>query len=309
MNIFMVGACGFLGTNIALKLSDILEANITIAGLHTQEMPFSIKNKSNIQLREMDFFSNPDFCKFLAGQEIVYHLASSNIPTTSNQQISLELLTNISATLNLLDACVKSEVKKIVFVSSGGTIYGKNKYCPLSEELPTYPITSYGLQKLTIEKILFLYHYKYGLDYRVIRLSNPYGPYQRPNGKQGVITTFVYKTLKNEVLEVFGDGSVIRDYIYIDDAVNAILNIIRSESKYKTYNVGSGIGISIKELIDNISNILKITPKVIYKDFRDVDVPVNFLDTTRYKNEFGELIHTNLQEGIRRTADFFINIK
>ena len=120
-------------------------------------------------------------------------------------------------------------MKKIIFISSGGTIYGEGK-CPLSEEAPTNPITTYGIQKLTIEKIIYLYSYIHGIDYRIVRMANPYGPYQRPNGKLGAVTTFTYKALKNEMIEIYGDGTNVRDYIYIDDAIAAIINVAMKDT-------------------------------------------------------------------------------
>ena len=127
-----------------------------------------------------------------------------------------------------LYVCIRCGVKKVVFVSSGGTVYGKEVDCPLKEKTATNPISSYGVQKITIEKLLYLYRYMYGLDYRIIRLANPYGPYQRPNGVLGAVTTFTYKALKGDEITVYGDGSVVRDFIYIDDAIRAIMKIVNS---------------------------------------------------------------------------------
>lgn len=110
-----------------------------------------------------------------------------------------------------------------------GQVYGKEVDCPLKEKTATNPISSYGVQKVTIEKLLYLYRYMYGLDYRIIRLANPYGPYQRPNGVLGAVTTFTYKALKGDKIVVYGDGSVVRDFIYIDDAIRAIMKIVRRE--------------------------------------------------------------------------------
>ncbi len=166
----------------------------------------------------------------------------------------------------------------MVCLSSGGTIYRKDAICPISENTSTYPITSYGVQKITIEKLLYLYWYIYGLDYRVIRLSNPYGPYQKPNGIVGAVTTFIYKALKDEEIVVYGDGSVVRDYIYIDDAVRGILNIVNSTDMYRTFNLGCGYGTSIKQVINAIERALDIHPNIAYKEARKVDVPTNIID-------------------------------
>lgn len=231
-------------------------------------------------------------------------MVSTNIPTTSNKHISQDIQTNILFSSILFDSCVKYGVKKVVFISSGGTVYGKEVKCPLPESTATNPISSYGVQKITIEKLLYLYNYMYGLDYRIIRLANPYGPYQRPNGVLGAVTTFTYKALKGEEIQVYGDGSVIRDYIYIDDAVRAILNIVNGESKHHTFNVGCGYGVSIKEVLETVESALRIKMTIAYKEARLVDVPVNYLDIGRYEKYYGKLNPISLEEGIKRTAKF-----
>ncbi|MBQ7220175.1 MAG: NAD-dependent epimerase/dehydratase family protein [Synergistaceae bacterium] len=203
-----------------------------------------------------------------------------------------------------MEACVRQKASKVVFISSGGTVYGKESICPVNEDTPARPITSYGIQKITIERLLYLYHYVYGLDYRIIRLANPYGPYQRPNGRLGAATTFIHKALNGEKIHVFGDGSVVRDFIYIDDAVRGIVNIANGESAHRTFNLGSGHGTSIKQLIDTIQDTLNVKLDAEYEPARKIDVPVNYLDISRYEAAFGALNPISLKEGIKRTADF-----
>lgn len=192
----------------------------------------------------------------------------------------------------------------MIFISSGGTVYGKITKCPIPEDTITYPISSYGVQKITIEKLLYLYKYMYGLDYRVVRLANPYGPYQRPNGKLGVITTFTYKALNKEEISIYGDGSVIRDFIYIDDAVNAIVTLANNECKYSTYNIGSGKGTSVNEALKAIESTLGVELAINHTKARPVDVPVNYLDVSRYEKEFGQVCNYDLTEGIKKTVAF-----
>lgn len=145
----------------------------------------------------------------------------------------------------------------------------------------------------------------HGLDYRVIRLSNPYGPYQRPNGKLGVITTFIYRALNNQIISVYGDGSVIRDYIYIEDAIKGIVRIATCEAEDKIYNLGSGVGTSVNDIIDIIRNITGRNLEVKYDEKRSVDVPINVLDVGRFRAICGDkLENVSLEEGIRKTIRF-----
>ena len=213
-------------------------------------------------------------------------------------------MTNVIFSSNLFDACVRCKVKKVIFLSSGGTVYGIEEKCPLKETSLTNPISSYGVQKLTIEKLLYLYRYIHGLDYRIIRLANPYGPYQRPNGVLGAISTFTYKTLKKEQIIVYGDGSVVRDYIYIDDAIYAIMKISNGDAEDRTFNIGSGYGVSIRQVLQTIKDVLSVDMDVIYIPGRDVDVPTNYLDISRFQKNYGLLELVSLEEGIIRTAKF-----
>ena len=304
MKITILGAAGFIGTNLAIRLSK----NNDVTVVDQNMIYFDNMKKLNLQLnyKVAQFSVNFDYDNLLKDTEVLYHLVSTTVPTTSNQHISEELMANVVVTSKILEGCVRNNVKKVVFISSGGTVYGKERFCPIKEDTITNPINSYGIQKLTIEKLLYLYNYLYNLDYRIIRLSNPYGPYQRPNGVLGVVTTFTYKALKNEEIVVYGDGSVIRDFIFIDDAIHGILNIANGNSKYKLYNLGYGKGTSVNQVIQGIENVLNKKLSVRYIDGRKADVPINYLDIGRYEADFGALNPVSLEEGIKKTVDFMV---
>ena len=305
MNIILLSAAGFIGTNLTIQLAKNKENNITLVDRSCSYFK-SIEDKKlpNVCFKESDFTLDTDFDLLVEGQNVVYHLISTTVPTTSNQHVPDELMANVVMSSKLLESCVKNKVSKVVFISSGGTVYGNESTCPLKENASTYPISSYGIQKITIEKLLYLYYYMYGLDYRVVRLANPYGPYQRPNGVLGAVTTFTYKALMDEAISVYGDGSVVRDFIYIDDAVRAIINITKGENTHRTFNLSCGYGTSIKSVIDTIQETLKINLKTQYLPGRTVDVPVNYLDISRYEDAYGKLNPISLSDGINKTAEF-----
>lgn len=309
MNIAVVGGAGFIGINLALHLSKEPNNNILIID-GKEEYLQVYKNVdflySNVSFIVAPFDIHTVFDEQVAGQDVVYHLASTNIPGTSNSRIAEELESNVVTTAKLLDACVKQKVKKIVFISSGGAVYGDKAVCPIKEDALTYPITSYGIQKIAIEKLLYLYRYQHGLDYRIIRLANPYGPYQRPNGRVGVITTFVYRAITKGVVEVYGDGTVVRDFIYIDDAIRGILNIVNLESEIRVFNLGSGKGTSVNEVIDILRKHISPNLQVQYYSSRPVDVQMNYLDISRYEKCFGKLRLVSLDKGIQKTTEFLL---
>ena len=306
----VLGGAGFIGTNLALALSKNIQDEIIAVDKELSYFShISKQGIDNIRFVARDIIGEDRFDDLLDGCDVLYHLISTTIPSTSNRQIEKEFHDNISTTLRILDSCVKMNVKKVVFLSSGGTVYGKDVNCPISEESQTNPISSYGIQKLTIEKILYLYNYLHGLDYRIVRLANPYGPYQKPNGVQGVVTTFIDRVINDQQIAVYGDGSVVRDFIYINDAVEGIINIVNVSSEYKLYNLGSGRGVSIKELIEVIEKTLNKKANVLYEEGRNEDVKENYLDISRYHMVFGVLNHTSLEEGIMKTAAFLRNGK
>ena len=305
MKIIILGAAGFIGTNLVIELTKDKKNEITV--VDRDRLYFkTIEDLKipNLRIVESDLSMDTDYESLIEGQEIVYHLISTTVPTTSNQHISEELKANVVLSANLFDACVKKNVSKVVFISSGGTVYGKESKCPLNEKTPTNPITSYGIQKISIEKLLYLYNYMYGLDYRIIRLANPYGPYQRPNGVLGAVTTFTYKVLKGEEIQVYGDGSVVRDFIYIDDAIRGIQKIVNGTDYHHTFNLGCGYGTSIKQVLETIERTLCVPLNIKYSDARKVDVPVNYLDIKRFETAYGSLKPISLEAGIKKTAEF-----
>lgn len=305
MRIAILGAAGFIGTNLTIKLAKDNKNQITAVDEKKEYFSLNVLQLSNVVIKEMNFQGVEDYYEILKNQDVVYHLVSTNNPATSNLNIGREITDNIQISIHILEACVVNHVKKIIFISSGGTVYGKVDHFPISENALTNPITTYGIQKLTIEKLLYLYKCVHNLDYAIVRLSNPYGPYQRPNGKLGVVTTFVYRAINNLPLVVYGDGDIVRDYIYIDNAIDGIIGIANANSKEQIFNLGSGQGISVNEIIQTIQKVFERPLKVEYIKKRSVDVPVNILDMSRYKKEIGKLSLVSLEEGIIRTKDFF----
>ncbi|MBQ8946848.1 MAG: NAD-dependent epimerase/dehydratase family protein [Lachnospiraceae bacterium] len=304
--VMIFGAAGFIGTNLTYRLlkDDIRPICVDLPG---KDLSFVEERGARVIYGSIKDL-NDEICDALDGTDIVYHLVSTTCPSNSDQRIVTELEDNVLATVKLLDACVKHKVGRVVFLSSGGTVYGREHKGVLSEADPTNPISGYGIQKLVIEKYLYLYRELYKLDYRIVRLSNPYGPHQRPDGVQGLVAACTWKFLHGEPIEIYGDGSVVRDYIYIDDAIQGILNIASDSAKYRLYNLGSGVGRTVSDIVESVAYVLHVRPRIEKKSARHVDVPVNILDITRYEAEFGNPITIELDEGIWRLADFYERI-
>lgn len=308
----ILGAAGFIGTNLTARLLKEQKKLVLFdrENVRYQTAVLEAEKAGEVLFAEGSFaeYKKNDWLRRLSclkEVETVYHLISTTCPTNSNVNMAMEMEENLISTIHFLDACVSAGIPKVVFLSSGGTVYGKEHTGHCKEEDEASPITIYGLQKLSIEKALYLYRQMYGLDYRIVRLSNPYGPYQKPNGIQGAVTTFTWRAVRGEPIQVYGDGTVIRDYIYIDDAIDGILRIAGDGGSHRLYNLGSGRGYSLNEVIEVIAGVIGEQPQIRYQPGRPVDVPVNILDISRYERDFGKLEPIGLEEGIKRLAAFY----
>ena len=237
----------------------------------------------------------------MSGVEVVYHFVSTTLPKTSNDDPIYDVRSNLVDTIQLLESCVEAGVRKVIFASSGGTVYGPPETLPITEDHPTAPISSYGIVKLAIEKYLSLFHHLYGLDYAVLRISNPYGPYQDPGGQQGAVGVFLNRLYTGRPITIWGDGEVVRDYLYVSDLVDALELAALIESREKVLNIGSGEGLSLNALIRCISEVVGEHPAVEYLPARPLDVPASVLNVGRAKSALGWEPETGLAEGIERT--------
>ena len=301
MRIIIFGANGFIGVNL---IKDLLK--YTKNKIYAYDKEFSSFEKfSNPRLifNVVDFVNCVNFDNFLEREDLVIHLISSNVPGTNIFDLSNDIKLNAFPTIRLLDSCVKKKVNKIVYFSSGGAIYGENSL-PCDENSSLNPISPYGLQKLLNEKILELYNYRFGLQYNIIRLSNPYGPYQKPNRGQGVINTFLFNIVKGNKIKIFGDGNIVRDYIYIKDAISMILKIIFSE-RNGIFNVGSGKGMNLNEIIDNIEILFGLHADKEFVGGRVNDIPFNVLNINKFVETFGAVKFLNFKDGLRLTMEYF----
>ena len=235
MKCLILGGGGFLGSHLcdALLLKGYAVRIFDRPNLKRYRV-FSADE--DIEWVEGDFANQEDIAQAVPGCDIVYHLVSTTLPKSSNDNPVYDIETNVVSSLHLLKLARKKNVRKIIFISSGGTVYGIPNETPIKETHPTEPVCSYGISKLSIEKYLQLYHSLYGLDYCILRLANPYGERQRPTGAQGAIGVFIHKALNNEPIEIWGDGSVVRDYIYVSDVVEAFVRVIDVDAPFSLFN-------------------------------------------------------------------------
>lgn len=254
-----------------------------------------------IEIIKGDFFNENEVCSTLKDVDYVFHYISTTTPATAIKDPIYDIQSNIVGSVKMFQGAIKNNVKKIIFPSSGGTIYGDKINNRSREVDPINPVNPYAISKLTIEKYLYYFNYLYGLDYTILRYSNPYGERQNPLGKQGVIPIFLNKIKHGEKPVIYGDGSMIRDYIYIKDAIDATIAVLETKTNEKIFNVGSGKGTSLNELIDIMSQV--VGKKIITHNVENSGTYISkmILDISRIQKEVGWKPTVDIEEGIRKT--------
>lgn len=299
----VLGGAGFIGSHLAEALLQAGHRVRIFDRPHLDRLPAFLQ-RGEFEVFTGDFLNPRALSPAVAGSEIVFHLVSTTLPKTSNDNPVYDIESNVLGTLRLLDLCREHAVRKVVFASSGGTIYGVPRSIPIDENHPTDPICSYGIHKLAIEKYLQLSHRLYGLGYCVVRPPNLYGPRQRLDVAQGAVAVFLDRALRGKPIQVWGDGSVVRDYLYVGDAAEALLKAAAFEGEQKVFNIGSGVGTSLIELIKEIEALLGHAVPVEYAAARALDVPANVLDASLARRHLGWRASTPLGEGLRRTCEW-----
>lgn len=294
MNILVTGGMGFIGRNLTGILTN-QGHKVRILDLQGQEDNLPI----NCEFIEADFNSEIDYTTILKEIDVVFHLISTTVPGIAEQNKVFDITSNVGGTLKFLDAIIASQVSKLIFISSGGTVYGEATSDTVSELHETNPICSYGIHKLTIEKYLYYYHVKYGLDYQIIRLSNPYGKGQDGKKGQGIIPIFANHLKAKEPIQVFGDGNIVRDYIHINDVVNALVKFVSYKGNERIFNLGTGRGTSILEIIETLQVCSGIEATIEFIPNRSIDVKRNVLDITKIRKEIDWNPEISLEEGIK----------
>ena len=298
--VLVLGGSGFIGSHLVDALS---EAGSEVRSFDRIKSPWH-STRRNVESVVGNFLDADQVADAVAGCDYVYHLVSTTLPKTSNDNPIADVEQNLISTLAMLKAACDAGVKKVVFLSSGGTVYGIPQTLPILETHPTLPMSSYGIVKLTIEHYLHLYHVLHGLDYQVLRLSNPFGERQPINGSQGAIAVFMSKALRGETVEIWGDGSVVRDYVYIADVIDAMLMTLNYQGQHRSINIGSGTGQSINQIIDAISHTIGRPIERRYSAHRSFDVPASVLSIERAHRELGWQPSTSFADGLARTSQW-----
>jgi len=301
MKCVIFGGGGFIGSAIA---DSLLKAGHEIRIFERPRVVHYRKFEKNEKVEWItgDISSAHDVGNAIDGADVVLHLVSTTLPKNSNDDPIYDVESNLVGTLQMLKAMVVHKVRKIVFISSGGTVYGIPKYLPIDEQHPTDPLVSYGVVKLAIEKYLHIFEQTHGIKAITLRVANPYGERQRIETAQGAVGVFLHNALKGLPINIWGDGKVTRDYLHVSDVAEAFVKAVEYEGLKRIFNISSGVGTSLNELIDIIDKIIGKPAERHYMPGRPFDVPVSILGNELAKTELKWTPLIPMQEGITQTA-------
>jgi UDP-glucose 4-epimerase len=302
LKILVTGGAGFIASQVA---------DAFIAEGHKVFILDNLSTGFEININPKAVFIKADICdKSLSSLfekekfDVVNHHAAQMDVRRSVADPAFDATNNILGTINLLQNCVRTGVKKFMFASTGGAVYGEQNYFPADEKHPTAPLSPYGISKLAVEKYLFFYHTQYKLNYTILRYANIYGPRQNPFGEAGVVAIFSTRLLKGEQPVINGTGLQTRDYVFVGDVVKAALTTINDEAS-DIYNIGTGIETDVNELFHIINNIAgkglveKHGPPAPGEQMRSV------ITSDKIFNKFHWRPATKLEEGLKQTVNFF----
>jgi UDP-glucose 4-epimerase len=252
-----------------------------------------------LEWREVKLASFDAWPELLDSVSVVYHLGWSTTPASADSDPVADHQENVVGSLRLLHA-VKPGAR-LVFASSGGAVYGRLSEVPVPEKAPTSPISVHGMSKLAVENAIHARIGSFGLDAAILRIGNAYGPGQAMQPAFGVVANYCRRALAGQPVVMFGDGSAVRDYIYIDDVAEALVLAGRSRLSRHVLNIGSGIGRSLLEVVRTIEHILGRAVPVRHEPARAFDVPVSVLDVRCAQEVLGWRARVPFEEGVRRT--------
>ena len=301
--IAVLGGLGFMGSHLCRAL--VQNGYRTIVFDRPAASRSLISDVAGeLEIIEGDISRPDDVLGAIAETDTVINLVHTTVPGSSMNDPAYDVTSNVVSSVNWLSRLPETKVRRLLYVSSGGTVYGRPLTNPIDETHPTDPISSYGVTKLTIEKYVALYASLFKIDYCILRPSNVYGVGQQLRYGQGVIGVMAERALRGEALEIWGTGESQRDYLYVDDLVTALLAILGYTGAHRVFNISSGEGHSVLDIVEILREQLGFTPEIRHSQARNFDVPHNVLDSSLLRGETGWQPGVDLKTGVARTLEW-----
>lgn len=297
-DIAVIGGNGFIGRALVSRLA---ERGASVRVFDRFSHGTEVLASSGVTTMRGDFLSRSDLARAVSGTHTVVHALSTTTPATAQDDPAQDVQTNLLPSIALFEECARANVGRVVFLSTGGAIYGSTAAELLTEDTMPRPVSPYAIGKLAIENYLRYFSATTGLRSTVLRLSNPYGPGQRAGRAQGLIPIALRAVRDGVAITQYGDGSMVRDYIHINDASRTIADVVLGDPRHDLYNLGSGVGATVREVL---AIIHQVTGRPLTLDRRPAPatfVSRSVLDTSRLRAEFPTHSVTSLTDGIRLT--------
>lgn len=302
MRILVTGGAGFIGSNVVDRFVALGHDVAVFDNLSSGFREF-VNPKAKLFVGDLADASQVDAAIAEFRPEIVDHHAAQIDVRKSVSDPVFDARVNVLGSIGLLQSCSKHGVRKVVYASTGGALYGEGRQLPATEDHPVNPEAPYGASKHTVEHYLYLWKLLHGLDYTVLRYPNVYGPRQNPHGEAGVNAIFIGLMLEGKRPKIFGDGHAVRDYLYVDDVVDA--NVIALEKgSGEMLNIGTGVGTSVNDIVRELKTILSFAEDALHEAPRPGEIQRIYLDASRAKQVLGWAPKVSFAEGLRRTVEW-----
>jgi UDP-glucose 4-epimerase len=303
-NILVLGGFGFIGSNLLNYIDHHKQHDCNVIVFDKQPVhPFGLKFQCVSKVYSGDFGNRQDVDQIFEENRIdrVFHFLNTTVPATSFD-IRFDIESNLLATIGLLESMLSHSVGNIIFISSGGAIYGNTLGLCHVENEDTFPLSSYGIVKLAIEKYIHMFSHRNSLSYLILRLSNPFGPFHY-SMKQGMINVAIRKAIQREKFTVWGDGTNRKDYIFVEDFVDILMKLIELNVRNEVINIGSGCLYSINNILEKVK-MIEPSFDWEYVNNKEFDNMTFELQTNRLKTHLGDYGYTALDDGIEKTFEW-----
>lgn len=302
MRILVTGGAGFIGSTLVDRFLELGHDVAVFDDLSTGFREF-VHPRAEFHFGDLTDGAAIDRCIAAFRPELVAHHAAQMDVRKSVSDPTFDARVNVLGSIGLLQACTRHGVRKVVYASTGGALYGEGRQLPATEEHPINPESPYGASKHTVEHYLYIWKLLHGLDFTVLRYPNVYGPRQNPHGEAGVNAIFIGLMLEGKRPRIFGDGNAVRDYLYVSDVVDA--NVLALEqASGQILNLGTGVGTSVNDIVRELKTILHFDEDAIFEPARAGEIQRIYLDASRAKQVLGWAPKVSFRDGLARTVEW-----
>jgi UDP-glucose 4-epimerase len=305
MKILVTGGAGFIGSHTVDALIASGAGEVSVLDDLSTGRRFQVNDKATLYHTDLRDGAAVASVVEQARPEVIFHLAAQMDVRRSVADPAFDAQINLVGFLNLIESARQHGLKRVVFSSSGGAIYGEQDEFPCTEEHPKRPVSPYGVAKMATEAYLFFYKVEYGIDYVALRFGNVYGPRQDPHGEAGVVAIFCGKILDGQPVTIYGDGTQTRDYVYVGDVVRAVIAAGKSNASGIAVNIGTGIETNVNDLYSTLAAIADFPTKAAYAAARPGEQKRSVISPARAEKELGWRPEKKLTEGLEETFKYF----